>query len=185
MESVQDFRNKSQKTIDFLREDLKTIRTGRASASLIDKISVEAYQGSAVLKITELATVTTNGPSALVISPFDPATISDIEKAIIKSPLGLSPIVQNSKIIIKIPSLSQEQREKYVKLVNAKTEEKRNQIRKHRDDARKIFKESFEKKEIGEDEKYRLEKEVDNLSSVFMEEISKIKQVKEKDIMDL
>lgn len=185
MDTTSDFKTKSQKVIEALKEDLKTIRTGRASPSLVENLIVEAYGGSTKLKLMELATITTEGPTALSIAPFDPSILSDIEKAILKSPLGLSPAVQGSRILLRIPALSTEQREKFIKLAVEKIEDKKNQIRALRDDSRKSIKNSFEKKETTEDEKYRLEKEIDSESSLFMEEIQVIREKKEAEIKEV
>ena len=185
MDIISTFGQQANKTIQSLKEDLKSIRTGRASPSLVENLSVETYGGQTKLRLLELATITTDGPSALTILPFDPSVIQDIEKAILKSPLGLTPAVQGSKIIIRIPSLNSEQREKYIKIVGEKVEEKKVTIRNQRDNARKIIKTSFEKKEMGEDEKYRLEKEVDNQTTKFMEEINIIKESKENEIREV
>jgi ribosome recycling factor len=178
MDNVSEFKQNSQKTIDFLKEDLKSIRTGHASASLIENIIVETYEGTAKLRLLELSTISTEGPATLVIVPFDSSVTQDIEKAILKSPLGLSPAVQGNRIIIRIPGLSTEQREKYIKIVGEKIEEKKVQIRNHRDDSRKILKTKFENKEITEDEKFRLEKEIDEETSKFMDQINLIKENK-------
>ncbi|MCL4364197.1 ribosome-recycling factor [Patescibacteria group bacterium] len=185
MDPTLQFKTKSQYTISLLKEDLKTIRTGRATPSLIESVTVDTYGGSTKLKLMELSTITTDGPTSLIVSPFDPSTIQDIEKSILKSPLGLSPIVQGSKIIIKIPPLSTEQREKFVKTAASKIEEKKNQIRNLRDEVRKSIKTSFEKKEIGEDEKFRLEKDINNLTTSYMEEIQVLKEKKENEIMEI
>ncbi|MBW7960699.1 ribosome recycling factor [Patescibacteria group bacterium] len=185
MPSITDYKTKCQNVIASLKEDLKSIRTGRATPSLIENIVVEAYGGSTKLRLTELATITTEGPTALVIAPFDPSILSDIEKAILKSPLGLSPAVQGNRIIIKIPPLSTEQREKFIKIASSKVEEKRNQLRGLRDEVRKSIKASFEKKEISEDEKYRFEKEVDTVSQQQMAEIETIKEKKEAEIIQV
>ncbi len=185
MDTVQEFKTKSQKAVDFLKEDLKSIRTGRASPSLVENLSVDAYNGTAHMRLLEMATIVTEGPSALSISPFDPSTIQDIEKAILKSPLGMSPITQGTRIIIKIPPLSEEQREKFIKLAGSKVEEKKVQIRAARDDARRDLKDKFEKKEITEDEKFRVEKEIDTASSKYMEEIETIQDKKEIEIREV
>lgn len=185
MDTASDFKNKAQKIIFSLKEDLKSIRTGRATPSLVENLIVDAYGGSTKLRLMELATITTDGPTSLSIVPFDPSVLSDIEKSILKSPLGLSPNVQGSKIILRIPSLSTEQRDKFVKLAVEKIEEKKNQIRGLRDEIRKKIKLSFEKKEVTEDEKYRLEKEIDNLSSQSMEEIQSIREKKEAEIKEV
>lgn len=185
MDIISTFNQQSSKTISSLKEDLKSIRTGRASPSLVENLAVETYGGQTKLRLLELATIITEGASSLSISPFDPSVIQDIEKAILKSPLGLTPATQGTKIIIRIPSLNTEQREKYIKVVREKVEEKKITIRNHRDDSRRIIKNSFEKKEMSEDEKYRLEKEIDTQSTKFMEEINVIKENKEKEIMEV
>lgn len=185
MDIVSTFSQQALKTIASLKEDLKSIRTGRASPSLVENLNVETYGGQTKLRLLEMATITTEGASSLSISPFDPSIIQDIEKAILKSPLSLIPTTQGTKIIIRIPSLNTEQREKYIKVVKEKVEEKKVTIRNHRDDSRRIIKNSFEKKEMSEDEKYRLEKEIDTQSTKFMEEIDVIKESKEKEIMEV
>jgi len=185
MDIVSTFESQATKTITSLKEDLKSIRTGRASPSLVENLVVETYGNQTKLRLLELATIITEGASSLSISPFDPSVIQDIEKAILKSPLGLTPSSQGTKIIIRIPSLNTEQREKYIKVVREKVEEKKITIRNHRDDSRRVIKNFFEKKEMSEDEKYRLEKEIDVQSTKFMEEINVIKESKEKEIMEV
>jgi len=185
MDIVSTFNQQATKTVASLKEDLKSIRTGRASPSLVENLLVETYGGQTKLRLLEMATISTEGTSSLSISPFDPSVIQDIEKAVLKSPLGLTPAVQGSKIIIRIPSLNTEQREKYIKIVGEKVEEKKVTVRNQRDNARKIIKTSFEKKEMGEDEKYRLEKDVDNQTTKFMEEINNIRESKENEIREV
>jgi len=182
---LQDFKTQLSLTATALTEDLKTIRTGRANPIIVEQLIVDAYGGSTKLKLTEMATITTEGPVALVIAPFDPSTVPDIEKAILKSPLGLSPQVQGTMIVIRIPPLSEEQREKYVKLVNQKIEEKRNIVRNHRDDVRKKIKMQFDEKTVTEDEKYRLEKEIDTITQKTNTQLLEIKEAKEKEIREI
>jgi len=155
MDPIIQFKQQSSKVIELLKEDLKSVRTGRATPSLVENILVDAYGGQSKLRLLELATITTDGPSALSIVPFDPSVLTEIEKSILKSPLGISPIVQGNAISLKVPSLSEEQREKFVKLVGQKVEERKNIIRNLRDNARKSTKAAFEKKEITEDDKFR------------------------------
>ncbi|MEK7495152.1 MAG: ribosome recycling factor [Patescibacteria group bacterium] len=185
MDIVSTFANQALKTIASLKEDLKSIRTGRASPNLVENLIIETYGGQTKLRLLELATIMTEGASSISISPYDPSVIQDIEKAILKSPLGLTPTTLGAKIVIKIPSLNTEQREKYIKVVREKVEEKKVIIRNHRDDSRRTIKNAFEKKEMSEDEKYRLEKEIDSQSTKFMEEINAIKESKEKEIMEV
>ncbi len=182
---IAEFKVAVDKLIAHLKEELKSIRTGRASASLVENLVVEAYGGQSKLRLLELASIMTEGPIQLVISPFDPSTTQDIEKAILKSPIGLSPAVQGSRIIIKIPPLSQEQRDKYIKLAGSMIEEKKMMTRNARDETRKKFKNQFEKKEISEDEKFRYEKELDTITQSYMQNIEQIKENKEKEISEV
>lgn len=182
---LQGFQQNLTRTIQSLKEDLKLIRTGRASPALIEDFVVEAYGGQTKLKLLELAAITTDGSTTLLIAPFDPTVTSDIEKAILKSSLGLTPSVQGTKIVIKIPPLSQEQREKMIKLISQKIEEKKNIIRNHRDEIRKKVRLQLEQKSITEDDKFRIEKEIDNIASKNIDEVQQIKEKKEKEIMEV
>ena len=166
--------------IDQLKEDLKGIRTGQANPALLENLVVEAY--GAPMRLLELATITNDGPSTLIIAPFDASVRQDVEKAILKSPLGLSPRVQGNSIIVTIPALSEEQRGKYIKIVADEVEAKKHIVRGYRDDARKKVKHAFEAKEIGEDEKFRVEKDIDDLTHKINEEIQTIRDHKEKEI---
>lgn len=185
MDIVATFQSQAEKTVTSLKEDLKSIRTGRASPNLVENLIVETYGGTTKLRLLELATIMTEGASSISITPYDASTVSDIERAILKSPLGLTPTTLGARILIKIPSLNTEQREKYIKIVGEKIEEKKVIIRNHRDDSRRTIKNAFEKKEMSEDEKYRLEKDIDLQSTKFIEEIDTVRESKEKEIMEV
>lgn len=185
MDSTAKLKTDCQKVVESLREDLKTVRTGRANSSIIENLIVEAYGGQTKLRLMELSTINSEGPAALVISPFDPSIIVDIEKAILKSPLGLSPQTQGSKIFIRIPSLSEEQRKKMMKLVGQMVEEKRSILRNLRDEARKKVRLELDDKLITKDDKFRLEKEFDTITQNFTGQIQLIKEAKEKEIMEV
>lgn len=185
METFDDFNKHTEQVTEHLKEELKGIRTGRASSSLIEDLFVNAYGGQSKLKLSELATITTDGPTRLVISPFDPSTIADIEKAIINSSLGLSPQVQGTQIQAIVPPLTQEQRDKFTKLIGQKIEEKRITIRNYRDEFRKKLKNRKETKEITEDDKFRLEKELDTKTQEIMNIIHSIKEAKIREIQTI
>ncbi len=182
---INSFTSNLQQTIQVLKEELKTIRTGRANPAMIENIEVEAYGGSTKLRLKELSTIATEGASALVILPFDPSTTVDIEKAILKSPLGLSPQTQGTRITIRIAAMSQEQRDTYAKLIGQMVEEKRNIVRGHRDEVRKKIKESFDRKEMTEDDKYRMEKDVDQLTQKANEDIAQVKESKNAELQQI
>jgi ribosome recycling factor len=185
MYSSSEFKKHLESIVNKLKEEMKTVRTGQASPALLENLQVETYSGSTTMRLMEMATITTDGPTMLVVVPFDPSTISDVEKAILKSPLGLSPTVQNNRILVQVPKLSQEQREKYVKIVNTLVEEHKQSIRGYRDDARRHVKHAFEAKEITEDQKFRDEKEIDEITAKYNEHIQEIKETKEKQILQV
>ena len=182
---IKNFTQQANKALEYLKDDLKAIRTGKSNPALLENLIIEAYGGQSKLRLTELATIISEGPSALSVTPFDPSTLADIEKAKLKSALGISPAVQGNRIIARIPPLSQEQREKYSKLVSQKTEEEKNVIRGFRDEARKKIKQQFEAKEIREDEKFKFEKDIDAASQKIMDELHLIRDNKEKEIMEI
>lgn len=185
MDLITLFKQQAEKVSSQLKEDLKTIRSGRATPALIEGLQVKTYGGETTLKLMELATITTDGSAALIITPFDPATVADIEKALQQSALGFNPQTHGSTITVRIPPLSQEQREKILKMIGQKIEEKKVQIRGYRDDVRRKLRAKLDAKEITEDEKFRAEKEIDVAAQKQTEEILEIKQKKEEEIMQI
>lgn len=183
--ATESLKHDANQTLERLREELKTIRTGKANPSLMENLVVETYGGQSKLKLQELATLGSEGANFIVITPFDPSTSGDIEKAILKSPLGFTPAVQGNRIVIKIPPLTEEQRTKFVKLANQMVEEKRGVIRNLRDNARKNVKARLEKKELTEDDKYRIEKEIDTITQKVTDAMLELRQHKEADIMQV
>lgn len=178
-----EFKQKAQKSIDHTTQELRQIRTGQVSPALVEDLMVVAYGGSATMRLMELASISTEGPITLVISPFDPAVVQDIERAIHASPLGLSPRVDGKIIRLTTPPLTQEQREKFVKLANQQVEEGKIHIRGHRDEARKQIKALFDEKGISEDDKFRAEKEIDTMTKDTTDKLDEIRQRKQDDIM--
>lgn len=162
-----------------------SIRTGKASPSLLESLTVLTYGGTTKLKVQELATVSTTGPSSLLINPFDPSTVQDIEKAILSSPLGLTPRVDGKTIHVTIPALSEDQRLKYQKMVAVKIEESKNTLRVARDDARKHVKQQFEDKEVTEDEKFGAEKEIDKITQEYTTRLEELKEKKDRELMEV
>ncbi len=182
---IQSFRNDAGETVAHLQEDLKSIRTGRATPALIENLQVEAYGGQSTMRLREIASITTDGPTMLVVVPFDPSVTPDIEKAILKSPLGVSPRTQGTRTMVMVPPMSQEQRDKMIKAVGQMVEEKRVIIRNKRDEVRKGIKHDFEAKTITEDYKFRVEKELDEEAKKQMEIIDDIKHHKEAEIRQI
>lgn len=185
MDIVTQFKQSAQKTVLALKEELKSIRTGRATPALIENLQILAYNGTATLKLKEMASISTEGPQTLVIVPYDISTVGDIEKGILTSAVGLTPASQGTKILVKIPPLSQEQREKFIKICSQMVEEMRVSVRGQRDENRRKIKAQFELKTITEDAKFRLEKEIDTASTSVMEEIEAIRESKEREVREV
>lgn len=182
MISLQEFKSSLEDVLTYTRENLSSIRTGRASPALVENIAVTTYGGQATLKVIELATLATGGPQEILIAPFDQSTLQDIEKAIRSSSLGFNVSVSGTQIRAKTPPLSQEQREKYAKLVTQFAEEGRETLRKERDEIRKKVKTAFEAKEVSEDEKRRLEADIEKVSKEYTDKIDELRKRKETEI---
>lgn len=185
MKNEIEFKQNLEKTVESLKIEIAGVRCGRASPSLVENLIVETYSNEAKLKLLELSTITTEGPSGLLISPFDPATVKDIEKAILSSPLNLTPRVDGKNIHIAIPPLSEEQRRQLLKIISQKIEAAREQVRTIRDEARKKIKMAFENKEISEDQKFRTEKEIDKITQDANQQIEQMREKKEKEVMEI
>lgn len=181
---ISDFKQKADRTLENLKEDLSSVRTGRATPALLESMVVEAYGGTK-MKLRELASITTEGPQNLIVAPYDPSIIPDIEKAATSTSLGFSVRTEGTRIRVILPALTQEQREKLIKLVYSKIEEKREALRNVRDEGRKRVRGMMEKKEISEDQKFRIEKELDTVSQSYMQKVQEIKEKKEAEIRQI
>lgn len=185
MIDLNDFRLKLSQTINHLQNNLATVRTGRATSALIENIVVSTYGGQAKLKVIELATIINEGAQTLLVTPFDQAVKNDLEKALRESNLGFSVSVSESQIRVKMPPLTEEQRQKYLKLVSQFCEEGREGIRRQRDEIRKKVREEFVHKELSEEQKYRLEEEIDKTAKEFTDKIEELKKHKEEEILNI
>ncbi|MFA9288507.1 MAG: ribosome-recycling factor [Weeksellaceae bacterium] len=182
---VSDFKKTAQECIEQIKEELKTIRTGRPNPGMLENLQIEAYGGSMKMKLMELATIITEGSNALVVAPFDPSTVTDIEKGILASPLGFTPQIQGSRMIVRIPPLSEEQRVKYTKLVSQMVEDAKNKLRRGREDARRTVKRMFDEKTLTEDQRFRIEKDIDTATTQATNDMQDIKENKEQEIMEV
>lgn len=182
MVSVKD---KMVKAMQVLSEDLATIRTGRATPALVENLVIPAYEGTQHLRLKEMATITTEGPRMIIIAPFDPTVIRDIEKGINTANLGYTGAVDGNIIRINIPPLTDERRNEYIKLAHAKFEGGRVMVRQVRHEAMADLKRKFEGKELGEDEKKHIEHEIQNYTDEFMAEIEVMRENKEKELREI
>lgn len=178
-------KEKMLKAINMLQEDLGTIRTGRATPALVENVVISAYEASQNLKVKEMATITTEGPRTLLISPFDPSVIRDIEKGINAANLGFIAAIEANIIRINIPSLTQERRQQFIKLAHTKVEGGRVMVRQIRHEIMAALKRQFEARQISEDDKKRLEKEIQKLTDEMMSEIEVLRERKEKELQEI
>jgi len=174
-----------EKIIDLMKNDLGTIRTGRATPSLIEHVAVTVYGGTAKMKIIELATVGTTDSQTLVLTPFDPSIIQEIAKGIQDANIGMNPAVDGPLIRIKIPALSQERREELIKLMKHKLENGRVMVRQVRHESMADIKKMNTDKEITEDDMHRLEKEVQKMVDDSIGTIDSMGQHKEEELMQI
>jgi ribosome recycling factor len=171
-----------EKAIGALKRDLSTLRAGRASASMLDRVQAEYY--GTMTPINQLGTITTPDSRTLMIQPWDKSALAAIEKAILKSDLGLTPANDGSIIRITIPPLTEERRAELVKATKKFGEDAKVAIRNIRRDANDEIKKK-EKGEISEDESRRHQEDIQKLTDRFTAEVDKILAAKEKEIMEV
>lgn len=178
-------REQMRKAMEATRADLGTIHSGRATPALVENITIAAYDGAQRLRLMELATITTVDAKTLVIAPFDPTIIAEIEKGLLESRSGFTPVVDGDVIRISIPPLSQERREEYVKLARTKLEGGRIMVRQARHEAMRKLKLAVDNNEIGEDEQSHGEKLVQELTDEMIAEIDAMGERKEQELMQI
>lgn len=171
-----------EKAIQALRRDLVTLRAGRATPSLLDRIQVEYY--GAPTPVNQLANINTPDSRTLLIQPWDRSSLSEIERAIMKSDLGLTPANDGSTIRLVIPALTEERRVELVKMTKKFGEEAKVAIRNIRRDANEAIK-KLEKTDISEDESRGHQEDIQKTTDKFIAEVEKVLAAKEKEIMDV
>ncbi|MGD8353688.1 MAG: ribosome recycling factor [Pseudomonadota bacterium] len=182
-ELYQDMENKMDKTIEALGRELATIRTGRASLSILDGITLEYYGSQSPLN--QVATLSVPESRLIVIQPWDPTSIKDIEKAIMRSDLGLTPNNDGKVIRIPIPPLTEERRLQLVKVVKRSGEEGKVAIRNVRRDAISDAKEFEKDKAISEDELHRAQEEIQKITDKYIQRVDELIEKKEKEVLEV
>ncbi|WP_229776168.1 ribosome recycling factor [Alicyclobacillus cellulosilyticus] len=172
-----------EKAVSVYRRELVTVRAGRATPSMLDKVMVEYY--GTHLPVNQVATVTAPEPRLLVIQPWDKSMLGEIEKAIQKSDLGLHPSNDGSVIRLVIPQLTEERRNELVKMVRKMAEEARVAVRNVRRDANDEAKKAEKSGELSEDEVRRLMDRVQALTDRFIQEIDKLTAAKEQELREV
>jgi ribosome recycling factor len=184
---VKDVLNKTrvgmEKSIDALKKDFTRIRTGRASTSLLDDIRVDYY--GTPTPLSQVGTLVVPEPRLITIQPWEKKLIPEIEKAILKSDLGVNPVSDGNLIRIAIPPLTEERRKDMVKQLKRLGEEAKIAIRNVRRDANESLKKLEKEKEISEDDLKRGEKEIQEITDLFVKKADEVVAIKEKEVMEI
>jgi ribosome recycling factor len=180
---IADARSRMQKAIEAVRHEFASLRTGRASPTLLEQIRVDYY--GVATPITQVATVTVPEPRLLVIAPWDKKMVKDIEKAILKSELGLMPSSDGTHVRVPIPPLTQERRKELAKVAHKHAEEGRVAIRNVRREAKEMIEDLEEEGDVSEDESKRGLDELQKLTDKFIAEVDALLAAKEKEILEV
>lgn len=178
-------REQMKKAIEVTRNDLSSIRSGRATPALVENIVVSVYGGTQKLKVMELATITTMEAKSIVIAPFDPSITSEIEHGLLEANTGLTPVVDGEVIRISLPPLSEERRQEYIKLARTKLEGGRIMVRQVRAGAMKDLKKLEAEGQISEDERKHGEKIIQELTDEMIAEIDTMGDKKEAELLQV
>jgi ribosome recycling factor len=174
---------KMKKAISVVRSEFGTVRTGRASVSLLDRIMVDYF--GAPTPLNQLATISAPEPRLLMIQPWDKSILANVEKAVLQSDLGLTPSNDGTFIRLPIPQLTEERRKELVKVARGLAEEGRISIRNIRREANETLKAMEKRHEISEDDFYRVEEQVQKLTDKYIKEIDEMLGHKEKEITEV
>ncbi|HTX92153.1 MAG TPA: ribosome recycling factor [Anaerolineales bacterium] len=169
--------------IQSLTDDLAAIRTGRATPALVEKLPIDYY--GAPTPLMQLASISIPEPRSLLIKPFDPSSVKNVEKAILASDLGLTPSNDGKQIRLNLPALTEERRKELVKVVHARLEESRIAIRNIRRDLHNDMRELEKEKLISEDDLKRGEDELQKVTDKYIEDVNTHGHHKEQEIMEV
>jgi ribosome recycling factor len=181
-EILFDTEERMEKAAEHLRDQLRGLRTGRATTALVDSIRVEYYGSPTPLK--QLAQINTPDPQQIVIRPFDASVLKDVEKAIRSSDLGMSPNNDGKMIRLQVPPMSGEQRQKMATHIKKLAEEAKVAIRNVRRDGNKAFEQAEKAKEMTEDERDQGKEEVQTLTKKFEDRVAEMADKKSKEVME-
>ncbi len=182
-EIKRDAERRMQKAADALQHEMIKIRTGRASANLLDHVMVDYYGN--MTPINQVANVTASDARTISVTPWEKSMFPAVEKAILNSGLGLNPANSGSVIRVPMPPLSEERRKEMIRVVKSEAEQGRVAVRNIRRDANQALKESVKAKDISEDDERRSIDDIQKLTDQFIAQIDAILEAKEKDLMEI
>lgn len=180
---IKSAEDRMEKAVQVLRKDLSSVRAGRATPAMLDKITID-YYGSA-MPVNQVASVTSPEPRMLVIAPWEKSMLSEIEKAIQKSDLGLNPSNDGAVIRLVIPQLTEQRRQELVKVVKKMGEESRVAVRNVRRDGNDELKKIEKAGDASEDDVRRFQERIQGLTDRFIADIDKMLTVKEQDLREI
>ena len=180
---IQAKRSDLTKITDFFKKDISSLRTGRANPSILDSVLVEAY--GAKTPLNGLASISVPEARSIVITPWDKSITKDIERAVVGADLGINPVNEGDKIRLVVPQLTEENRKELVKKLNEKMETSRISLRQVRDDIKELIDAAFKSKSMSEDDKFRFLKELDEEIARQNDELKKLKEKKQEEIMTI
>lgn len=181
-EILAECRLSMNKTIEALRKEFTRIRTGRASTSLLDGIRVSCYDTQ--MPIDQVASLSIPESRLITVKPWDQSIMGEIERAILKSDLGLTPVNDGKIIRIPIPPLTEQRRKELAKMAKKMAEEGKISIRNQRRESNELLKELKNEKEISEDELFRYQDDVQKITDEFIKKVDEVTAEKEKEIME-
>src|SRR5512139_1173262 len=180
---IADLKTKMEKSLDSLRKDLSRVRTGRASLALLDGVRVNYY--GAPTPLAQVASLSIPDARTIAIQPWDPKVLGEIEKAIQKSDLGLTPLNDGKVVRINIPPLTEERRKELVKVIKRMEEECKVALRNLRRDANEQLKTAKKDKQISEDDQFKSQDEVQKLIDKLIQKAEEIVKAKEKEVLEI
>lgn len=179
----QAYQDKMQKTVDVLKHEFTTIRTGRPSAAVLDKVTVDYY--GVATPVQQVGNISSTDPHSLLIQPYDSSVLKGIEKAILASDIGITPQNDGKAIRLTFPPLTEERRKELTKQVSKYAEEAKVAIRNVRRDAMDDFKAQKKASEMTEDDYKIAEKDIQNLTDKFIKEVEAESAKKEKELLEI
>ncbi len=178
--NISDFNSDFIKAIEFFKDDISGLRTGRASSAIVEDVMVEAYGTHQTLK--SLASINIPDAKTVNIVPWDKSILSAVEKAIRDSGVGLNPVNTGSQIRLSMPELTSERRQELIKILHQKEEGARIAVRKVREDVKEMVKSAEDSNEVTEDEKYRLQEDLEKVVKEYNDKVKEITEKKEAEI---
>jgi ribosome recycling factor len=182
-EVLREYEERMVGAVDALKDELARLRTGRASLALLDGITVEYY--GTQTPINQVASLSVPDPTTIMIAPWEPKVLADVERALLKSNLGLTPSNDGKVVRLTIPALTEERRKELVKVAHEFAEQARNEVRQIRRDGNDRVKKMEKDKEISEDQMHDGQESIQKLTDSYVAKIGEILDGKEKEIMEV